>query len=102
MQSAADHHGFELVAVIDADAGCIFDLDDALYAEVLRRFRAEIPKAKLIAGKPMKKRFVCRTFSECTTAPRNGLISGSYPLDEFYKQRPEFAQLKEIKKKVGA
>ena len=27
---------------------------------------------------------VCRTFSDCTTAPRNGLRSGCYPLDEFY------------------
>ena len=55
-----------------------------------------------IAGKPVEKKFICRTFSECTTAPRNGLISGCYPLDKFYTQRPEFAQLKAIKKKVGA
>ena len=55
-----------------------------------------------IAGKPVEKKFVCRTFSECTTAPRNGLISGCYPLDKFYTQRPEFARLKEIKKKAGA
>jgi tRNA-dihydrouridine synthase len=47
-------------------------------------------------------RFVCRTFSDCTTAPRNGLKSGCYPLDEYYKAKPEFAQLKEIKKAVGA
>ncbi|MSU34612.1 MAG: NADH:flavin oxidoreductase [Pedosphaera sp.] len=55
-----------------------------------------------IAGKPVGKKFVCRTFSDCTTAPRNGLISGCYPLDKFYTQRPEFAQLKEIKKQLGA
>ena len=47
-------------------------------------------------------RNICRTFSDCTTAPRNGLISGCYPLDEYYKAKPEFAQLKEIKKAVGA
>jgi 2,4-dienoyl-CoA reductase-like NADH-dependent reductase (Old Yellow Enzyme family) len=47
-------------------------------------------------------RFVCRTFSDCTTAPRNGLKSGCYPLDEYYKSKPEFAQLKEIKKAVRA
>ncbi|MEK0447857.1 MAG: hypothetical protein RL088_125 [Verrucomicrobiota bacterium] len=58
--------------------------------------------ADAIAGKPVEKKFICRTFSECTTAPRNGLISGCYPLDKFYTQRPEFAQLKEIKKKLGA
>jgi NADPH2 dehydrogenase len=55
-----------------------------------------------IAGRPAEKKFVCRTFSECTTAPRNGLISGCYPLDKYYTQRPEFAQLKEIKKSLGA
>ena len=55
-----------------------------------------------MAGKPVEKKFICRTFSDCTTAPRNGLISGCYPLDKFYTQRPEFVQLKEIKKKLGA
>ncbi len=50
MQAAADHYGVELVTVLNADTGYIFDLDDALYAEVLRRFRAEFPKAKFIAG----------------------------------------------------
>jgi NADPH2 dehydrogenase len=47
-------------------------------------------------------KLICRTFSDCTTAPRNGLISGCYPLDSYYKVKPEFAQLKEIKKAVGA
>lgn len=50
----------------------------------------------------LEKRFICRTFSECTTAPRNGLISGCYPLDKYYTAKPENAQLKEIKKRVGA
>ncbi len=40
---------------------------------------------------------ICRTFSDCTTAPRNGLKSGCFPLDEHYKAMPEFAKLKEIK-----
>src|SRR5690606_12060165 len=40
---------------------------------------------------------ICRTFSDCTTAPRNGLKSGCFPLDEYYKSALEFAQLKEIK-----
>ncbi len=53
-------------------------------------------------GKTLEKRFICRTFSECTTAPRNGIISGCYPLDKYYTQRPENAQLKEIKKNMGA
>ena len=50
MQSAADRYGVELVTVLNADTGYIFDLDDALYTEVLRRFRAEFPQAKFIAG----------------------------------------------------
>jgi hypothetical protein len=40
---------------------------------------------------------ICRTFSDCTTAPRNGLKSGCFPLDDYYKVMPEFAKLKEIK-----
>lgn len=53
-------------------------------------------------GLPLNTRLICRTFSDCTTAPRNGLVSGCYPLDKYYTARPEFAQLKEIKKRVGA
>jgi NADPH2 dehydrogenase len=41
---------------------------------------------------------ICRTFSDCTTAPRNGLISGCYPLDRYYTAKPEFQKLKDIKK----
>ncbi len=56
--------------------------------------------ADAIAGRAMEKKFICRTFSECTTAPRNGIISGCYPLDKYYTQRPEFEQLKALKKAV--
>jgi NADPH2 dehydrogenase len=49
----------------------------------------------------LEKKFICRTFSDCTTAPRNGLISGCYPLDKYYNTKPEFHQLKEIKKGSG-
>jgi hypothetical protein len=50
MQSIADHFGVELVLVLNADTGYIFDLDDSMYAEVLSRFRSEFPKVKFIAG----------------------------------------------------
>ena len=40
-----------------------------------------------------QRKRVCRTFSDCTTAPRNGLISGCYPLDPYYKALPEREQL---------
>jgi 2,4-dienoyl-CoA reductase-like NADH-dependent reductase (Old Yellow Enzyme family) len=36
-------------------------------------------------GKTLERKLICRTFSDCTTAPRNGLPSGCYPLDEYYK-----------------
>jgi len=50
---------------------------------------------------PLEKRLICRTFSDCTTAPRNGLVSGCYPLDKFYAAKPEAKTLKEIKKQSG-
>jgi 2,4-dienoyl-CoA reductase-like NADH-dependent reductase (Old Yellow Enzyme family) len=53
--------------------------------------------ADILAGRPLQRKRICRTFSDCTTAPRNGMISGCFPLDEFYKQRPEFEQLQQIK-----
>jgi NADPH2 dehydrogenase len=58
--------------------------------------------ADVIASRPIEKKFICRTFSDCTTAPRNGLISGCYPLDKYYGTKPEFQRLKEIKKQSGA
>ena len=45
----------------------------------------------------LEKRFICRTFSDCTTAPRNGMISGCFPLDTHYKKSPQMAQLTLIK-----
>lgn len=55
--------------------------------------------ADILAGKPLQRKRICRTFSDCTTAPRGGLVSGCYPLDEFYKNRDEFDQLAEFKKR---
>lgn len=46
----------------------------------------------------LSTRKICRTFSDCTTAPRNGLISGCYPLDPYYAAKPESRRLKEIKR----
>jgi 2,4-dienoyl-CoA reductase-like NADH-dependent reductase (Old Yellow Enzyme family) len=56
----------------------------------------ELP-ADVLAGRPPARKRLCRTFSDCTTAPRNGLVSGCYPLDPFYRERPEHAQLARIK-----
>lgn len=50
MQQCADHFGVEMVFVLNADTGYIFDLSNELYAEVLRRFRADFPTTRFIAG----------------------------------------------------
>ncbi len=56
----------------------------------------ELP-ADTLSGRPMRRKHVCRTFSDCTTAPRNGLVSGCYPLDAYYKGLDEAKRLKAIK-----
>ncbi len=55
--------------------------------------------ADILAGQPLQRKRICRTFSDCTTAPRQGLVSGCYPLDEYYKQRPEAKDLEAAKHK---
>lgn len=57
----------------------------------------ELP-ADVLGGNAVQRKKICRTFSDCTTAPRNGLISGCFPLDKFYKSMPENQQLIQIKK----
>ncbi|MFO0947837.1 MAG: NADH:flavin oxidoreductase [Planctomycetota bacterium] len=56
----------------------------------------DLPADTLTNGRLERKR-ICRTFSDCTTAPRNGLPSGCYPLDSHYKAMPEAMQLHQIK-----
>lgn len=56
----------------------------------------ELP-ADTLLGKPLARKQVCRTFSDCTTGPREGLISGCYPLDPYYKALPEAETLKQLK-----
>ena len=56
----------------------------------------EMPE-DILNGHSMKRDKLCRTFSDCTTGPRNGMISGCFPLDPFYKALPEATHLKEIK-----
>jgi 2,4-dienoyl-CoA reductase-like NADH-dependent reductase (Old Yellow Enzyme family) len=55
-----------------------------------------LPADVLEAGRLERKK-ICRTFSDCTTAPRNGIVSGCYPLDAYYKALPEAAELREAK-----
>jgi 2,4-dienoyl-CoA reductase-like NADH-dependent reductase (Old Yellow Enzyme family) len=60
----------------------------------------ELPSDVLRAGTLARKR-VCRTFSDCTTAPRQGLVSGCFPLDPYYKALPEAAVLRSLKQEIG-
>jgi len=45
--------------------------------------------ADVLAGRPLERGAICRTFSDCTTGPRMGFVSGCYPLDRFYSERAE-------------
>jgi len=48
-------------------------------------------------GNEIQHKRICRTFSDCTTAPRKGLPSGCYPLDSYYKNSELAQQLKSAK-----
>lgn len=50
-------------------------------------------------GRTVQHRLICRTFSDCTTAPRMGLPSGCYPLDNYYKASKLAGKLKLAKAK---
>ncbi|MGD9723069.1 MAG: NADH:flavin oxidoreductase [Pirellulales bacterium] len=57
----------------------------------------ELPADSLGTGLLARKR-VCRTFSDCTTGPRQGVLSGCFPLDPYYKALPEAAVVREFKR----
>jgi 2,4-dienoyl-CoA reductase-like NADH-dependent reductase (Old Yellow Enzyme family) len=54
--------------------------------------------ADALAKGELNSKQICRTFSDCTTAPRNGLVSGCYPLDDYYRHKTENERLKEFKR----
>jgi NADPH2 dehydrogenase len=58
--------------------------------------------ADILEGAPLKRKAFCRTFSDCTTGPRVGLVSGCYPLDDFYAQHPDAVRLAEVKEAASA
>ncbi len=53
--------------------------------------------ADVLAGRTLKRAAICRTFSDCTTGPRNGLVSGCFPLDALYTAHPHHERLKALK-----
>jgi NADPH2 dehydrogenase len=54
----------------------------------------------ILTGSDIKSRQLCRTCSDCSTAPRHKLASGCYLLDAFYKQRPEAKHLLRLKQQT--
>ena len=55
----------------------------------------------VLTGRPLDRHRLCRTFSDCTTGPRNGLVSGCYPLDSFYRDRPEATAIKALRPRAS-
>ena len=53
--------------------------------------------ADVLSGKPLRRAAICRTFSDCTTGPRMGMVSGCYPLDPFYEARPEAERIRTVR-----
>lgn len=47
----------------------------------------------VLAGRELDRRRICRTFSDCTNGPRQGLVSGCYPLDAHYRSQPQAQDL---------
>jgi NADPH2 dehydrogenase len=58
--------------------------------------------ADVLSGAPLKRALFCRTFSDCTTGPRMGLVSGCYPLDSFYARRPEAIKIRGVRTHKGS
>jgi 2,4-dienoyl-CoA reductase-like NADH-dependent reductase (Old Yellow Enzyme family) len=56
--------------------------------------------ADVLSGARLRRKSICRTFSDCTTGPRLGMVSGCYPLDPFYMATPEAATI--LKKRPKA
>jgi hypothetical protein len=58
--------------------------------------------SNVLTGTPLDRARLCRTFSDCTTSARLGLVSGCYPLDAHYKELPERAQVAAAKRAAEA
>ena len=53
--------------------------------------------ADVLSGKRLRRQAICRTFSDCTTGPRMGMVSGCFPLDPFYEARPEAETIRNVR-----
>ncbi|MBC8327585.1 MAG: NADH:flavin oxidoreductase [Planctomycetes bacterium] len=52
----------------------------------------------LLRGEPLQTKRLCRTFSDCTTGPRHGMISGCFPLDPYYREMAEAEKARELRR----
>ncbi|MHC4376059.1 MAG: oxidoreductase [Planctomycetota bacterium] len=52
----------------------------------------------VLRGEQLQRKRICRTFSDCTTAPRKGKLSGCYPLDPTYRALPEAKEIAAIRR----
>jgi len=53
----------------------------------------------VLRGKAIDRKRICRTFSDCTTAPRNGAKSACYPLDPYYCDSPEAGAISALRRR---
>jgi 2,4-dienoyl-CoA reductase-like NADH-dependent reductase (Old Yellow Enzyme family) len=53
--------------------------------------------ADVLSGRGLDRHSICRTFSDCTTGPRLGFVSGCYPLDPAYHAREEARTILEVR-----
>jgi NADPH2 dehydrogenase len=76
--------------------------DDGASMIGLGRIALSYPElaADVLSGRSLQTRQICRTFSDCTTAPRAGLVSGCFPLDPFYKAHPQRLELARVKRET--
>ena len=61
----------------------------------------ELP-ADVLEGRPLQREKICRTFSDCTSGTRIGLVSGCFPLDPFFQKHPHAEKLRQAKETMKA
>jgi len=52
----------------------------------------------VLGGRPLQRKRLCRACGACSVAPQYGMISGCYALDPFFRARPEYARMVELRK----
>ena len=57
--------------------------------------------ADMIAGRPLQTKRLCNACSWCDISPGFGTVSGCYTTDQFYRDLPGYAALKQAVKEAG-